>query len=112
MWRAEGTLFRQFIRPPLLMPAFTAYILSILSLALFTLGVLLFFEVVRPFRDLDLDMPIAIGSWSAGIVLAGIALWFRLGHPVINWAALTLNVLALAVLLALVMILKRSGRLF
>lgn len=94
------------------MTAFGPYILSMLSLALFILGVLLFFEVIRPFRDLELDMPIAIGSWSAGIVLAGIALWFRLGHPAINWAALILNALALAALLTLAMILKRSGRLF
>ena len=59
-------------------------------------GLLLLFEVVRPFRDLAIDGPIAMGAWSAGFLLAVIALWLRRGSRALSIIALVLNLLALA----------------
>jgi hypothetical protein len=64
-------------------------------LVLLVCGLLLFFEVVRPFRDLAIDGPIAMGAWSAGFLLAVIALWLRGGSRALGIVALVLNLLAL-----------------
>jgi hypothetical protein len=88
------------------------YLLPGLSLLLFACGLLLFFEVVRPFRDPDIDMPIAVGCWVFGVALAAAALWQRQGMFYLNLGALVLNALALAGIGALFVIFSTSFRLF
>lgn len=88
------------------------YLLPGLSLLLFACGLLLFFEVVRPFRDPDIDMPIALGCWVLGFALAAAALWRRQGVFYLNMGALALNALALAGVGVLFIILSTSFRLF
>jgi ABC-type uncharacterized transport system permease subunit len=82
------------------------------SLALLVLGLLLVFEVIRPFRDLSIDGPIAMGCWVAGALLAAVALWRRQGARAANIVALALNVLALLTMGGLLLLLATSTRLF
>jgi hypothetical protein len=81
------------------------------SFLLLALGALLAFEVIRPFRDLASDGPIAIGCWGLGVLLAAAGLWFRQGVFALNVAALVLNVLALLAMGAL-LLLAKPRRLF
>ena len=83
-----------------------------LSLLLFACGVLMFFEVVRPFRDPDIDMPIAVGCWVLGLVLAAAGLWLRHGMFALNITALVFNALALLAVGVLFWLLSRSWRMF
>lgn len=66
-----------------------------MALLLLGCGALLVLEVVRPFRDLAIDGPIAVGCWSAGLLLAVAAIWLRRGSLLLSVAALCLNLLAL-----------------
>jgi hypothetical protein len=88
------------------------WILPGLSLALLVCGGLLFFEVIRPFRDLELDGPIALACWALGIALPATALWLR--HPLfgVNVAALVLNAVSLAGIAGLLYIISTTWRLF
>jgi len=88
------------------------YILPGLSLALFASGLLLFFEVIRPFRDLELDGPIAMGCWALGVVLPATAMWLRHRPFWLNLAALLLNAIVLAGVSALLYLVATSWRLF
>jgi hypothetical protein len=75
---------------------------SWLAIALFVFGLLLSFEFIRPFRDLNVDLPIALGGWALGGIVALIAIWKRAGSLWINIAAATCNFLAFAGLCLLV----------
>lgn len=81
------------------------------SFLLLALGALLAFEVIRPFRDLAIDGPIAMGCWVLGAALAAVALWFRQGVFALNVTALVLNVFALLAMGALLLLAKPT-RLF
>jgi hypothetical protein len=70
-------------------------ILGLSSLLSLGLGALLFFEIIRPFRDGNIDMPLAIGAASAGALLGLIGVVRRRGAVWLNILALILNVLAL-----------------
>ncbi len=88
------------------------YLLPGLSLLLFAWGLLLFFEVVRPFRDPDIDMPIALGCWVLGLALAAAGLWLRHGMFALNIVMLVLNSLVLAALGILFWLISSSWRMF
>lgn len=81
------------------------------SFLLLALGALLAFEVIRPFRDLAIDGPIAMACWGLGVVLPALALWLRQGSFALNVTALVLNVLALLAMGALLLLAKPT-RLF
>lgn len=84
------------------------YLLPGLSLLLlFACGLLLFFEVVRPFRDPDIDMPIALGCWVLGLALAAAGLRLRRGMFAFN-----IVMLALAALGILFWLISSSWRMF
>lgn len=70
-------------------------ILGFASLAALALGVLIFFEIIRPFHDGNIDMPIAIGAGVVGALLSFGGLVLRKGAVILNAIALLLNVLAL-----------------
>lgn len=81
------------------------------SFLLLALGALLAFEVIRPFRDLAIDGPIALACWGIGVLLAALALWLRQGIFALNVTALVLNILALLAMGALLLLAKPT-RLF
>ncbi|MGI8891554.1 MAG: hypothetical protein ACR2G0_12345 [Chthoniobacterales bacterium] len=83
--------------------------LGIVALLLCALGVLLFLELIRPFRDLSIDGPIALGAWSVGAVL-GIACFFCRGRSLaLSVVSLLANVLPLLGALVLLWMLSRSN---
>lgn len=88
------------------------YILPGLSLAFLISGFLLLFEVIRPFRDLAIDGPIALACWTLGIVLPAAALWLRHRLFHFNLTVLVLNALAMAGTLGLLYLIATSWRLF
>src|SRR5688572_25543349 len=81
--------------------------LSFVSLGLLVVGLLLFFEVARPFRDLSIDGPIAMSAWSAGSLLGVVVVWLRRGSRVLSISALGLNLFALATVSAVLASLTR-----
>ena len=81
--------------------------LSFVSLGLFAAGLLLLFEVVRPFRDLSIDGPIAMAAWSFGFLLAVVAVWWRRGSRTLGIVALLLNLLAIVIVSAMLFSLTR-----
>jgi hypothetical protein len=81
------------------------------SFLLLVFGALLAFEVIRPFRDLAIDGPIALACWGIGVLLAALALWLRQGIFALNVTALVLNILALLAMGALLLLAKPT-RLF
>jgi hypothetical protein len=55
--------------------------LAILALLLCVFGALVFTEVIRPFREMSVDGPLAVGSWAAGTAI-GIACFFLKGRSI------------------------------
>lgn len=72
------------------------YFLSSISILCFLLGVLLFFEVLRPFSDLKIDGPLALSCCVMGALISGCLLWFNLGNISINIICLILNLVVIA----------------
>ena len=65
--------------------------LAMAALALAVLGILLFVEVIRPFRDLSIDGPLALFSWGSGAGLALVTLWLRGRSVILSAVSLSLN---------------------
>jgi hypothetical protein len=55
--------------------------LAILALLLCVFGTLVFTEVIRPFRDMSIDGPLAVASWGVGAAI-GIACFFLKGRSI------------------------------
>lgn len=87
------------------LPAFSSAIL-------FIVGALLVAEVIRPFRDLSIDGPIAMVAWGVGLGIAAIAVWCRWGMPWLNWLMCGVNGLALLAVTAMLVMIGSSDRLF
>ena len=68
----------------------------------FALGMMLLFEVIRPFRDMNIDGPIALWLWGLGALVAIVALWRRQGAVVLQALALSCNLLALGAVLVFI----------
>ena len=73
----------------------TGLILGLLSLGALTLGALIFFEFIRPFRDSHIDIPIALSAGAAGALLSAGSLILRRGATILNAVALGLNLTGL-----------------
>ena len=43
--------------------------------ALMIFGLLLFFEEIRLYKDLDKDGPLAMACWSLAVLITGYAIW-------------------------------------
>jgi hypothetical protein len=82
---------------------------AILVLALNAFGLLLVFEVIRPFRDLSKDGPLAMICWGAGVVVSLIALFKGSRSRVLSWAGLIANALALFAMSALLWLVGHSN---
>jgi hypothetical protein len=73
----------------------TGLVLGLTSLALLALDALIFFEVIRPFRDNHIDQPLAFSLAALGALLSLFSLGARKGAAILNVIALVLNVAAL-----------------
>jgi hypothetical protein len=82
---------------------------AIVALALNAFGLLLVFEVIRPFRDLSEDGPLAMICWGAGVVLSLVALFKGSRSRVLSWTGLIVNALALIAMSALLWLLGHSN---
>ena len=77
------------------------HVLGIVALLLCVFGALLFTEIIRPFRDMSIDGPLAVASWGAGAAI-GIACFFLKGRSIALTAiSVVANVLPLLGSLAL-----------
>jgi uncharacterized membrane protein HdeD (DUF308 family) len=84
----------------------------LIGTVLLVTGLLLFYEVIRPFRDLEIDGLLALVCWGLAVLVNGIAIWRKLGSRALNLTVLLLNLLVLTGVLALLMVLSSSMRLF
>ncbi len=72
-------------------------------------GGLLLFEVIRPFRDLAIDGPIALGAWTLGAALA-LGLFFIRGRSLLLGSlALAFNLLPLLAVAGIFLLLRGSN---
>ena len=84
-------------------------LIGIFALLLCALGVLIFFEVIRPFHEMSIDGPIALGSWSIGAAL-GISCFFLKGRSLtLSVLSVMANVLPLLAALALFWVLSHAN---
>lgn len=82
------------------------------GLALLIVGLLLFFEEIRLYKDPDKDGPLAMACWSLAVLITGYAVWRGPGNRAINIAVLSLNLLVMALVIMLMILLSGSMRLF
>jgi hypothetical protein len=70
-------------------------ILGLAAFALLGCSGLIFTEIVRPFRDNNIDLPMAVGGCVLAASLSSAALSFHMGARVLNFIGLILSLLAL-----------------
>jgi hypothetical protein len=88
------------------------YIILSYVIATSVVGSLLLFEVVRPFRDMKLDGPIALVLICTGLVLALLSLFFGWSRPWIGIVGIVVNGVLILGVLAVYILLSRNNRLF
>jgi hypothetical protein len=86
-------------------------ILGLLALISLAFGSLVFFEFFRPFRNGEIDNPLAVAAAVVSVILSSAALNFRQGAAWLNGAVLVLGLVAL-VAVALVIQALSHMRLF
>ena len=69
--------------------------LGLVSLAFLTFGTLVFTEVIRPFRDSHIDMPLAVIAGVISVIVSSGALHFRKGATWLNALVLLFGLLGL-----------------
>jgi hypothetical protein len=84
-------------------------LLAIFALLLCTLGVLIFSEVIRPFRDMSIDGPIALGSWGVGAAIAISCLFFKGRSLTLGVISVMANILPLLAALILFWMLSHAS---
>lgn len=82
---------------------------QIAALALTAFGVLLFLEVIRPFRDMNRDGPLAMICWGIGFLVSLVALYKGSRFRVLSWVGLVLNAMALIAVSVLLLLLRHSN---
>ena len=83
--------------------------LAIVALLLSCVGLLIFFEFIRPFRNPAIDIPLSLAAWGIGAVLATISLFLLGRSRVLCAVGILFNVLPLLGALALLWFLSRSN---
>jgi hypothetical protein len=86
-----------------------SHLFALVALVLSCTGLLLVFEVVRPFRDLSSDGPLALIAWGAGAACGVGGFFLRERSVGLSLAALLLNVLPMGAMLALLWVMSRSS---
>ena len=82
--------------------------LTIVSFVFAMLGLLLIFEVIRPFRDISKDGPLAMTLWGIGATFAIIGLFARPRAIALGIAALLANLIPLCGVGAVLVLLGHS----
>lgn len=82
--------------------------LTIVSFACAMMGLLLIFEVIRPFRDMSKGGPLAMILWGAGATLAIIGFFVRPRAIALSVAALLANLTPLCVVAAMLVLVGHS----
>jgi hypothetical protein len=73
----------------------TGLLFGLCALAILGCSALIFFEIIRPFRDSHIDMPIAVAGCVLAASLTSAALSFHKGARILNMIGLILSMLAL-----------------
>jgi hypothetical protein len=82
--------------------------LTVSSFVCSMLGVLLIFEVIRPFHDMSKDGPLAMVLWGLGATIAIIGLFVRPRAVALSIAALLANLIPLCGVAAVFVLLGHS----
>lgn len=83
--------------------------LAVVALLLSCVGLLVFFEFIRPFRNPAIDIPLSLAAWGIGAVLATIFLFLPGRSRVLCAVGILFNVLPLLCALALLWFLSHSN---
>lgn len=84
-------------------------LLGIIALLLSTVGLLIFFEVLRPFRDMSIDGPIALVSWGIGAAIGVACLFLKRRSLTLSIVSMVANLIPLLAALVLLWALSRSN---
>ena len=85
------------------------HVLGTVALLLCVFGVLLFTEIIRPFRDMSIDGPLAVASWGTGAAI-GIGCLFVKGRSIaLTVISVVVNVVPLLGSLALLWALSHTN---
>jgi hypothetical protein len=85
------------------------WILASAAFLLSFCGGLLVLEILRPFRDLAIDGPIALGAWTLGIALSIVSYFVGGRSRVLSSLALAINLLPLLGVVALLLVMRASN---
>jgi hypothetical protein len=83
--------------------------LAVVALLLSCVGLLVFFEFIRPFRNPAIDIPLSLATWGIGAVLATISLFLPRRSRVLCAVGILFNVLPMLGALALLWFLSHSN---
>jgi hypothetical protein len=83
--------------------------LAVGALLLSCVGLLVFFEFIRPFRNPAIDIPLSLATWGIGAVLAIVSLFLSGRSRVLCAVGILFNVLPLLGALVLLWLLSHSN---
>ena len=83
--------------------------LAVAAVLLSFVGLLVFFQIIRPFRNPSVDGPLSLAAWGIGTVLAMIALVLPQKSRALCAVGILFNVLPLFCALALLWYLSHSN---
>lgn len=83
--------------------------LGIVALLLCLVGVLIFSEVIRPFREMSIDGPIALTCWGGGATLGVACLFLKGRSTALSVMSIVANMLPLLAALALLWAISHSN---
>lgn len=83
--------------------------LGTIALVLSCIGLLLVCEVIRPFRNLSIDGPLALISWGVGAMLGFVCLFLRGRSLILSVITLLLNLIPLLCLVGVLWLLGHSN---
>jgi hypothetical protein len=82
--------------------------LAVAAVLLSCVGLLVFFQIIRPFRNPSVDGPLSLAAWGIGTVLAIIALFLPQKSRALCAVGIRFNVLPLFCALALLWYLRQA----
>ena len=83
--------------------------LGLVSFTCAAVGLLLIFEVIRPFRDMAKDGPLAMICWSVGAIVAMSCFFGRQRSIAVAISGLLVNLVPIVVLSAVLFLLSHSN---
>ena len=83
--------------------------LGLVSFTCAAVGLRLIFEIIRPFRDMVKDGPLAMTCWSVGAIFAVICFFGRQRSTAVAIIGLLVNLVPIVLLTALLLFLSHSN---